>query len=297
GKDIEDAWTDYELITNKLKDNIEGLNSLALLLPSIKQQRENLQTFQEFWTKDKILQLKKKFLKETGSYGFQKDSFNKFFLLLESKDLSVENQIPEVLQIFEKHFVKEIKSTNLLSYFNDTKENLTKIESILKNYPDSYIVSRRELSSHIGKQLILDLKKISLFAFCWVFILIIFFLKKPKDIFLSLLPVVTSISFVFLSLNLLSIDVSAIILITLIIILGLSLDYGVFISSADSLENRKSVIIAATFSMLTSMMGAGALLFASHPVMFSIGVTLVSGIIAAYLSAVFCIPAFKKVLK
>ena len=49
--------------------------------------------------------------------------------------------------------------------------------------------------------------------------------------------------------------------------------------------------------MLTSMMGAGALLFASHPVMFSIGVTLVSGIIAAYLSAVFCIPAFKKVLK
>ncbi|CCK81995.1 MULTISPECIES: MMPL family transporter [Desulfobacula] len=297
GKNIEDAWPDYELITNKLKNNIDGFNSLAVLLPSIKQQQKNLQNFQEFWTKDKIFQLKDKFLKETEAYGFKKDSFNKFFLLLESKGLSFENQIPEVLQIFEKHFVKEIDSTHLLSYFNDTKENFTKIESVLTDYPDSYIVSRIELSSHIGKQLILDLKKISFFAFCWVCVLIIIFLRKPKDIFLSLLPVVTSISFVFLALNLLSIEVSAIILITLIIILGLSLDYGVFISSADSLKNRKSVIIAATFSMLTSMMGAGALLFASHPVMFSIGVTLVSGIIAAYLSAVFCIPAFKKVLK
>ncbi|MCP4353043.1 MAG: hypothetical protein GY795_46930 [Desulfobacterales bacterium] len=49
--------------------------------------------------------------------------------------------------------------------------------------------------------------------------------------------------------------------------------------------------------MLTTVMGAGALLFASHPVMFSIGVTLVSGVVAAYLSAVFCIPAFQRVFK
>ncbi|MCK5541329.1 MAG: hypothetical protein KAI40_01465 [Desulfobacterales bacterium] len=297
GENIETAWQDYELITNKLKNNIDGFNSLAILLPSIKQQRQNLKDFKKYWTKDKILQVKRKFLKATAPYGFQKSSFENFFLLLESNDLLVENQIPETLQVFEKHFVKEIESTILLSYFNDTKENLTKIESVLKDHPDSYIVSRRELSSVIGKQLILDLKKISLFAFCWIFVLIILFLKKPGHIFLSLLPVISSIAFVFLVLNLLAIEVSAFILITLIIILGLSLDYGVFISSADSIKNRESVIIAATFSMLTSLMGAGALLFASHPVMFSIGVTLVSGIIAAYLSAVFCIPAFKKVLK
>ncbi len=297
GKDIETAWQDYELIADKLKNKIDGFNSLAIILPSKKQQRENLHGFKEFWSQEKISMVKEKFINATQTYGFQKNAFNKFFQLLESNDLSITTQIPEVLQIFEKHFVKEMESTNLLSYFHDTKENLKKIESVLKDFPDSYIVSRRELSSNIGEQLIFDLKKISLFALCWVFILIMFFLRKPMDILLSLLPVVTSISFVFLALHLLSIEVSAIILITLIIILGLSLDYGVFISSADSIKTRKPVIIAATFSMLTSLMGAGALLFASHPVMFSIGITLVTGIIAAYLSAVFCIPAFKKVLK
>lgn len=297
GNNIETAWEDYETITKKLKNDIDGFNSLALVLPSLKQQKKNLRSFQNFWTREKILNLKSKFNNATDHYGFKRQSFDSFFQLLESNNLNPENQMPEVLQIFEKHFVKEIESTNLLSYFNDTKENLAIIESVLKDFPDAYIVSRRELSSHIGKQLIIDLKKISLFAFCWVFILILLFLRKPIDILLSLLPVVTSISFVFLMLNLLSIEVSAIILITLIIILGLSLDYGVFISSADSADNRKSVIIAATFSALTSLMGAGALIFAAHPVMFSIGITLVSGIISAYLSAVFCIPAFKKVLK
>jgi uncharacterized protein len=297
GADIETAWQDYELITKKLKTQIKGFNSFAIILPSLTQQNKNLQGFKLFWTDDKIQALKEKFLKEISTYGFKESTFNNFFVLLSAKEIKTVSQIPDILQIFEKHFVRHNDTVSLLSYFTDTKENLAKVESVLQNFPDSYIVSRRELSSQIGKQLILDLKNISLFAFCWVFILIMILLRRPSHILLSLLPVVTSISFVFLVLNLLSIEVSAIILITLIIILGLSLDYGVFISSAESIQDLNSVIIATTFSMLTSLMGAGALLFASHPIMFSIGTTIVSGVIAAYLSAVFCIPAFKKVLK
>ncbi|MCP3900855.1 MAG: hypothetical protein GY707_14205, partial [Desulfobacteraceae bacterium] len=302
GNNIETAWQNYESIANKLNTKIERFNSLAILLPSQNQQRVNLKNWKEFWTKDKIARIKKKFIKETESYGFKSQSFDKFFKLLESKHLNLENyvpenQVPEVLNLFKPHFIKHKESYNLISFFKDTKENLKKVESVVNKHPSSYIVSRRELSSLVGTQLILDMKKISIFACLWIFALIVFFLKKPKQIFLALLPVISSISFVFLVLNLISMEVSAIILITLIIILGLSLDYGVFISSAESFKERESVIIAATFSMLTTIMGAGALLFASHPVMFSIGVTLVSGVIAAYLSAVFCIPAFKKVLK
>ncbi|MCD4742516.1 MAG: hypothetical protein K8R67_08600 [Desulfobacteraceae bacterium] len=297
GDDIETAWKAYESITKELETDIKGFNSLAILLPSISQQQQNLNDFKNFWSLNKIESLKEKFLKETARYGFKKNVFDNFFLLLEADSINATAQIPDVLKIFKKHFVKEDKPVQLFSYFSDTKENLLKVESTVKDYPDSYVVSRRELSSQIGKQLILDLKKISIFAFCWVFVLIILLLKKPSHILLSLLPVVTSISFVFLVLNLLSMEVSAIILITLIIILGLSLDYGVFISSAEPGKELNSVIVATTFSMLTSLMGAGALLFASHPVMFSIGTTIVSGVIAAYLSAVFCIPAFKKVLK
>ena len=297
GTTLKSAWEDYEAITKKLESEVNGFNSLARILPSIKQQKKNVENFHNYWSQEKISNFKSDYLKETLRYGFKTNTFDEFFVLLASKAVNIENQIPEVLKIFKKHFVKTDDNISLLSYFEDSKENLLKVESIVNNYPDSYVVSRRELSSQIGKQLILDLKNISLFAFLWVFILIMLLLRKPSHILLSLLPVITSISFVFLVLSLLSIEVSAIILITLIIILGLSLDYGVFISSAESSKELNSVTIATTFSMLTSLMGAGALLFAAHPIMFSIGTTIVSGVIAAYLSAVFCIPAFKKVLK
>ena len=297
GKDVETAWQDYDSIADELTGKKLGFNSLAILLPSQKKQRENLKTWKAFWTKDKILNVKEQFLNATNSYGFQKDFFEPFFLLLESKDLEPESRVPDILKMFEANFINYAETNRLLSFFDDTKENTQTIASVLKQFPDSYIVSRRELSTLIGEQLIMDMKKISLFAGCWILGLIIFFLKKPKPIFLSLLPVITSIPFVFLVLKIFSMDVTAIILVTLIIILGLSLDYGVFISNADCVKKRESVIIAASFSVITTIMGAGALLFASHPVMFSIGVTLVSGVTAAYFSAVFCIPAFQKVFK
>ncbi|MCP4106699.1 MAG: hypothetical protein GY749_14365 [Desulfobacteraceae bacterium] len=298
GKDIETAWHEYESISGRLSSKTDGFNSLAVLLPSLEQQRQNLHDWQEFWTDDKISRTETAFLKELEPYGFREKSFDDFFTLLKSKNLKIKQQVPDILKLFKQHFIKKHgQSYNLLSFFDDTKENIENIESVLEKYPDSYIVSRRKISSLIGKQLITDMKKISLFAFCWIFVIIVFFLEKSRMVFLALLPVITSISFVFLVLNLISMEVTAIVLIALIIILGISLDYGVFISGAGSDEERNSVILAASFSMLTTVMGAGALLFASHPVMFSIGVTLVSGVVAAYLSAVFCIPAFQKVLK
>ncbi len=297
GKNVEDAWENYESITESLENKIKGFNSFAMLVHSIKQQKQNLHDWKQFWTKHKILRFKREFLKIAGAYGFKKGAFTPFFNLLEAENIKPKTQIPDILKLFKQHFVKEKGKYSLISYFNDTKANIKKIESVLKDYPGSYIVSRRELSSMIGKRLVLDMRKISLFAFLWIIGLIVIFLRKPGLIFLSILPVVSAVSFVFLVLYIFSMPVTAVVLITLIIILGLSLDYGVFISGAKSDEELSSILIGTSFSMITTIMGAGSLLFASHPVMFSIGVTLVSGVSAAYFTAVFCIPAFKRVFK
>ena len=296
GKTIEEAWKEYEFITNTLKSEIKGFNSLATILPSIEQQKTNLKNWNAFWTESKISNLKSNFSEALKLYGFKEESFTNFFKLLKSENMELTKQIPDSFDIFKPHFVQKSETYNLISYFDDTAANIKTINNVLEKTSNSYVVSRTQLSSIIGSQLYYDIKKISIFAALWIVALIIFFLKKPVMIFLSLLPVVTSISFVFLVFKIASMEVSAIVLIALIIILGISLDYGVFISTAESKKEKKSVLVAATFSMLTTIMGAGALLFASHPVMFSIGMTLVSGVTAAYLSAVFLIPAFKKVL-
>ena len=47
GNDIETAFEEYELIENQLNSKIDGFNSLAILVPSINQQKENLKEWKK----------------------------------------------------------------------------------------------------------------------------------------------------------------------------------------------------------------------------------------------------------
>jgi predicted RND superfamily exporter protein len=48
---------------------------------------------------------------------------------------------------------------------------------------------------------------------------------------------------------------------------------------------------AVTLSAVTTLIGAGALLFARHPLLFSIGLTMVTGVLAGYVSSVLVLPS------
>jgi predicted RND superfamily exporter protein len=48
--------------------------------------------------------------------------------------------------------------------------------------------------------------------------------------------------------------------------------------------------MAVTFAAATTLMGAGVLLFARHPALHSIGVTLVAGVGCGYLAAIGVVP-------
>ncbi|MCP5004734.1 MAG: hypothetical protein GY941_12465 [Planctomycetes bacterium] len=50
-------------------------------------------------------------------------------------------------------------------------------------------------------------------------------------------------------------------------------------------------LLAVTLSAITTIVGGGALLFATHPVLFYVGLTMVIGISSGYCAAIFVIPA------
>ena len=54
--------------------------------------------------------------------------------------------------------------------------------------------------------------------------------------------------------------------------------------------------MAVTLSALTTLVGAGVLLFARHPVLLSIGRTLVAGVLAGYITAMIGVPALCRLL-
>jgi len=75
------------------------------------------------------------------------------------------------------------------------------------------------------------------------------------------------------------------------VLIGTCLDFGVFIVYNHGQQLDIGTSTAVTVSAATTLIGAGALLFAHHPTLFDIGSTIVAGITISYLVSIFVLPA------
>ncbi|MCK5843704.1 MAG: hypothetical protein KAG97_03285, partial [Victivallales bacterium] len=119
-------------------------------------------------------------------------------------------------------------------------------------------------------------------------------LRKPRDVALAMIPVVTAIALEFPAHALLGLKLNAIGLVAMIVVTGLAVDYGIFAVSAVNEKNAKfaaNAVTSLTISMLTTAIGSGALLFASHPALRTVGLVVTVGVISAWASAIFAVPA------
>jgi predicted exporter len=113
---------------------------------------------------------------------------------------------------------------------------------------------------------------------------------------MALVPVITSILWLlgFIYMSDLTLNIAN--LFAGIVVMGLCIDYGIFMTYNYQHNLRKSAIIAISISAVTTLIGAGVLLFAKHPALFSSGITLFIGVLAGYISAIFVIPSLEKIL-
>ena len=76
-----------------------------------------------------------------------------------------------------------------------------------------------------------------------------------------------------------------------ILIIGLGVDYGVFMVHKTREGTGRATVMAVWVSALTTMAGFGALIFGRHPALFSIGLTVSVGIVFSIVTALFVVPA------
>ena len=74
-----------------------------------------------------------------------------------------------------------------------------------------------------------------------------------------------------------------------VLVIGLSIDYGVFMVRRQ--PAHRITDLAVMVSALTTIGGFGALALARHPAMFSLGITVILGIVPAMLCALIVVPA------
>ena len=115
-------------------------------------------------------------------------------------------------------------------------------------------------------------------------------LRDIRLTMLAFIPVLSSVLLILGITTALGLSLNAPGILATMIVLGLSDDFGIFMVYQCLHDHKTGTRQAVSLSLLTTFMGAGVLLFARHPLLSSIGVTLMIGLGGGYVASQAVVP-------
>ena len=267
--------------------------TLSEVWPAAPQRRENLKAWNRHWTKGRRAALRERVLAVGGPLGFRADAFESFFERLQLNPTEVQEfERNELLVQLKKRFVLTTPGRyRLVNFFPDHETSVGAVADKSKDWPGTFVVSHAKYARDLSRSISAEALFLSVLIALIVPVLAFLFLRDLELVLIALVPVGTAILAIFGVSTGLGLPVNAASVIALLVVGGLCIDYGIFMVHAHRRELKTDIQLAVQLSAATTMFGAGALLMARHPVLVSFGTTMVVGILAAFLSAIWVVPA------
>jgi predicted exporter len=293
GKSREEAEEANDKIYAELHPKIESGNfvSLSGFWPSAKTRQANQARWNQFWSKDRIEKFRRDLDVAGEPYGFAADAFQPFFDSLAHPPANDQGQ--NIVQMFEDHFTaKSGNEYQMLSYFPDTADNVKQVHDLLRDHPEAQVVSKRALADAFASSAVAETRLLvgisSVFIVAFLLLLTRSFIRS----FLIMLPAFTGLLAMLAVLAALHFSMNMVTVVAAIAVLALASDYGVF--AVYAWENKEPLIGQGMASIhlcaLTTATGTAALIFAHHPALLLVGISLTSGLLGGYTTALFVIP-------
>ncbi len=269
------------------------LVSLAPLVPSLRAQQQSRELWQRFWHGAQGQKILQEMDVQGRTMGFSQTAFTPFLDSLRAEPLAV--QIEDLRgqglgEILDALVLQEEGKVRLLTLAPDGPELVGLFENA-SPVEGAHLVSqsrfRQQLSSAVGA----DFTRFIVSALLVVALLVTLLFRQPKKILCALLPVVSGLLFMFGVMGWWGLEFNLFNVVATILIIGLGVDYGIFMVCKLSEGYDHDTDRAILVSGLTTIAGFGALVLAGHPALHSIGVTVLLGISAAIPAALFVIPA------
>jgi predicted exporter len=268
-------------------------SSLSAIWPLQEERAENTARWRNFWRQGREAELKGLLRDYGAAYNFSDDAFAPFFRGLYA-DLGPEEEL-EDLGIFsrlKRRFVQEGKNGyRVLSFFPDEDRFVSRLSEISERHPGTFLISRNALSRALSRAVSSEIVYLSAIAALLIPLLACLLLRDIRLTALALVPVVTGIMAVLGMIPVLGLFLNAPSVISAMVVVGLCIDYGIFMVYASHRQLEMGTRTAVTLSAATTLIGTGVLLFARHPILFSIGVTMATGVLAGYASAMLVVPS------
>lgn len=270
--------------------------SVAPLLPSRATQSANLARWGRFWREQGRLDQLQAALETHGrALGFSQGAFTPFLQWIEQEReaFSPADLREAAGPLLEPLCVSTSEGLSLINLVADNDPAAGAANSIdLAMPPGAQAVSQKQFAAGLRRLLHRDFARFLTGALVMVVLVLALMLRRPGPVVLCLLPAVTGVVVMLALMGLLSIRVNLFNIAAGVLVLGLSIDYGTFMLHRPGARHgaaERSVVTSA----LTTISSFGALSLAQHPAMFSLGITVVLGLLPSMMCAVLVIPALQ----
>ncbi len=296
-RDLETALQHSEQVWQILRDQHLDKASVGLtpLLLSARTQRQNAEQWQAYWSQEQGLA--QTLLEDAGrKYGFSSQAFTPFFARLqhEPQVLTLDTLASWGLAPLLENYVQlDTDGARVLTLIPDQPEVIAQVDKALKQIPGVTLVSQSRFGHQLSHAIAVDFSQFISISGLVVLVLLVVLFRKLSDVLLAILPVLSGLLFMFGGMTWLGLEMNLFNVVASILIIGLGVDYGIFMTchsrQVEDLASSRAVLVSG----LTTLVGFGALVIARHPAMNSIGITVLLGIAAAVPTAVLVIPAIR----
>ncbi len=293
-KNREFALQRNDVLFNQLKylkenGKIISYSSISPIVQSNKKYREKLKKWNSFWDADKIRNTKKNLIESGNTLGFKENTFQQFYNLLEADFKPLEISDLAVISSFavDDFIVVDSVSTTITSLIKVDDKNFENVKESFSNLPQTLLINRQQVNESFLGNLKNDFNNLIIYSLLVVLIILLAFYRSISLTLVTSIPIFLTWLLTIGLMGLLKIEFNIFNIIISSFIFGVGIDYCIFITNGLLIEHRTGEKILAThrtsiiLSVITTILGIGALVFAKHPVLYTISVVSLIGILSA----------------
>ncbi len=291
------AQNDHAAAVLARDPNVSAAYSLSAVCPSAATQATNIQRWRAFWTPERRTALRGALDSISAELGFRPDAFTKFWQHVEGEPALL------TLDAFRGTPLEQALTERVASGTNDYAistlvklKDRSNVSALRAALPGQIVLDHKAFADHIAEIARTGLVRFALWTAIAVGVLLYLSLASIELVLATLFPIGVGLFWTFGLMALLGVPIDLMNSVFVVFIIGVSEDYSVFLVTSQldewrgQAQNMAVTTASVLISALTTIFGFGVMVLADHPVLFSVGTTVLLGMGCAFASTLILTP-------
>ncbi|MGZ5565490.1 MAG: 1-acyl-sn-glycerol-3-phosphate acyltransferase [Limisphaerales bacterium] len=277
--------------------NVSAVYSLSSVCPSKATQEANIRRWREFWTPGRRDSLRQTLELTGGELGFRAGAFARFWQRVEREPvlLTLDMFRGTPLENALNERVALGADDNAISTLIKLKDRGS-VAKLREAIPGIIVLDHKAFADHIAGLAKRGLGQFALWTAVVVTVILYLTLVSMELVAATLLPLAFGLLWTFGAMGWLGLPINLMNSVFVIFIIGVGEDYSVFLVTSKldvwrgQPERTASTSASVLVSASTTIFGFGVLVLANHPVLYSMGTTVLLGMGFAFIATLILTP-------